>query len=113
MMNLDVFQLHIIPLKTGSFFIYALDKDSEPIEPYHWQQQLFLWHEESFFGSFLEKKPHNEIEGIVIDSYGLLTLLGHERFSTLAQWDWREPGDAMLAVAPVMLEAIKTRQLAA
>ena len=100
-------------LKQVRFSYMPWMKILNSIEPYHWQQQLFLWHEESFFGSFLEKKPHNEHEGIEIDSYSLLTLLGHERFSSLAQWDWREPGDAMLAVAPVMLEAIKSGQMAA
>ncbi|MBS4178084.1 DEAD/DEAH box helicase [Lederbergia citrea] len=107
MTNLDVFNLHIVPHKTDSFFLYAENEDSTPVDPHFWKQQLFLWHEESFYGAFLEKTQVNGQEGILLNSYNLLSLLGHERFSSLIDWNWCEPGDALLAVAPIMLEAIK------
>lgn len=107
-MNLDMFYIHIIPQTSGSFFIYVLNKDFQQIKPEFWKQQLFLWHEESFYGSFLEKKQLDEYEGIEVDSYSLLTLLGQERFSSLFHWYWTEPSDALLAVAPVILDAIQS-----
>ncbi|MBS4206772.1 DEAD/DEAH box helicase [Bacillus sp. FJAT-50079] len=107
MMNLKSVHIHIAPLEHGAFFISVLDDESHPISPAHWKQQLFVWHEESFYGSFIETKQVNGDDGIEIDSYSLLTLLGHERFSSLIDWHWCEPGDAILAVAPIMLEAIQ------
>ncbi|MFK4998760.1 hypothetical protein ACI2OX_19955 [Bacillus sp. N9] len=107
MMNLKSVDIHITPLENGAFFISVLDDESHPISPAQWKQQLFIWHEESFYGSFIESKQVNGDDGIEIDSYSLLTLLGHERFSSLIDWNWCEPGDAILAVAPIMLEAIQ------
>ncbi|MEK3888484.1 DEAD/DEAH box helicase [Bacillus sp. FSL K6-3431] len=108
-MNLDIFNLHIIPLSTGEFILYVLDDHSNLIEPAEWKPQLFLWHEESFHGAFIEETPLplDGGTGIQVDSYTLLTLLGHENFSSLIDWNWCEPGDALLAVASPMLEAIQ------
>ncbi|MBS4195821.1 DEAD/DEAH box helicase [Lederbergia citri] len=103
-MNLETIQLHIIPLDTGSFFIYATNE----VDPTAWKQQLFLWHEESFYGSFIETRERDHHVGVEIDSYELLTLLGKERFSSLISWDWNEPGDALLAVSSVIFEAIQS-----
>ncbi|MBO1004759.1 DEAD/DEAH box helicase [Pseudogracilibacillus auburnensis] len=105
-MNLDHFNLHILPQKSGSFFIYATKDEQLSVGVDHWKQQLFMWHEESFYGSFIEMTKVDGLYGVEVDSYQILTLLGHERFSSLVQWDWAEPGDALLAVAPVMLDAI-------
>lgn len=106
MMNLETIQLHVIPLDTGSFFIYASDNESDPIDPAVWKQQLFLWHEESFFGSFIEAKERDHLTGVELNSCELSTLLGNERFSSLISWHWDEQGDALLAVSSVILEAI-------
>ncbi|MBS4200671.1 DEAD/DEAH box helicase [Bacillus sp. FJAT-49732] len=106
MMNLDTIQLHVIPLDTGSFFIYASNKELATVDPNIWKQQLFLWHEESFYGSFIESKERDHIAGVELNSYELLSLLGNERFSSLIYWHWDEPGDALLAVSSVILEAI-------
>lgn len=109
MTNLDVYNLHITPLPTGNFFVYVLDDNGKSVEPRYWKLQLFIWHEESFHGVFIEETqaPSDGQAGIQIDSYTLLTLLGNERFSSLIEWNWAEPGDALLAVAPPMLEAIQ------
>lgn len=108
MMNLEIFNLHIIPAYPGHFFIYVLDSNGESVHPQYWKTQLFLWHEESFHGAFIEETEMKakELIGIQVDSYTLLTLLGHEQFSSLIEWNWCEPGDALVAVAPPMLEAI-------
>ncbi|MBS4218935.1 DEAD/DEAH box helicase [Bacillus sp. FJAT-49711] len=106
MMNLDKIQLHVIPLDMGSFFIYALNEESAMVPPSRWSQQLFLWHEESFYGSFIETKERDHHAGVELNSYELLTLLGNERFSSLITWYWDEPGDALFAVSSVILEAI-------
>lgn len=107
MMNLHKIELHVIPHKENSFFIYGLNEEQESIHPTAYMQQLFLWHEESFYGSFIEISSFHGHMGIELDSYGTLTLLGHEHFSSLIDWQWSELIDTLLAVSSIMLETIQ------
>ncbi|MFC5466418.1 DEAD/DEAH box helicase [Lederbergia graminis] len=107
MMNLHKIELHVIPHKENSFFIYGLNEEQESIHPTAYMQQLFLWHEESFYGSFIEISSFQGHMGIELDSYGTLTLLGHEHFSSLIDWQWSELTDTLLAVSSIMLETIQ------
>ncbi|MCJ7840602.1 DEAD/DEAH box helicase [Lederbergia sp. NSJ-179] len=107
MRNNDQLQLHIRPLTADSFFLYAENTWEETVNPSYWQSNLFLWHGESFYGSFLKKITHDQISGIELNSYELLTLLGREGFSPFIQWIWDEPEDSLLNVAPIILEAIQ------
>lgn len=103
-------KLYILPLSSGSFFIsayYGAD-GSFPIDPINWKDNLFLWHEESFYGSFLEGTTVDGKIGIELDSYSLLTLLGKGQFTPFVQWVWDESSDPLLAVTPIMLDAIRT-----
>ncbi|MBP1915501.1 SNF2 family DNA or RNA helicase [Lederbergia galactosidilyticus] len=106
MKNNDQLQLHIRPLASDSFFLYAENQQGESMDTSYWQSNLFLWHEESFYGSFLNRETHNHIEGIRLNSYELLSLLGRESFSPFIHWIWEEPEEALLNVAPIILEAI-------
>lgn len=108
MRNNDPLQLHIRPLDSDAFFLYAENQQGEAIEDSYWQSNLFLWHEESFYGSFLNRESHQQIEGIKLNSYELLTLLGRESFSPFIHWIWEEPEEAILNVAPIILEAIQS-----
>ncbi|MBO0991536.1 DEAD/DEAH box helicase [Bacillus sp. SD088] len=108
MRNNDQWQLHIRPLADDAFFLYAENQQGEGVDVTDWQPNLFLWHEESFYGSFLNIETLNHIEGIHLTSYELLTLLGRESFSPFIQWIWEEPEEALLNVAPIILEAIQS-----
>lgn len=107
-MNLDDFHLHIYP-KNESFFIYATDHAQVGISPSYWKHQLFLWHEESFYGTLLETKHLNGYEGVLVNGYELLTLLGQEKFSSFIEWQWSEEAETVLAISPVMLEAVEQK----
>ncbi len=107
-MNLDDFHLHIYP-NNQKFFIYATDESAVGISPSYWKHQLFLWHETSYYGTFIETTYLNGYEGVEINGYELLTLLGHEQFSSFIPWRWSEGAETILAVSPVMLEAVEQK----
>lgn len=107
MMNLNRLNLQIIPQPSGSFFICLVENGAEPLIGDIWKQQLLMWHEESFYGSFVKNAEMNGRDGIELNSYELVTLLGNEHFSSFITWDWCEFGDALLAVSPIILEAIE------
>ncbi|HEY4551710.1 MAG TPA: SNF2 helicase-associated domain-containing protein, partial [Bacillaceae bacterium] len=102
MLNHNAYTLHIKPMADGFFFIFPGEEAGG-----YWKRNLFLWHEESYFGTFLEFSTHEGFTGVKVDSYGLLTLLAEDRLHSFIYFDWCEPGDALLAVSPIMLESIR------
>jgi SNF2 family DNA or RNA helicase len=87
------------------FYLTAENGDGDLISPSEWKSQLFLWHEESKYGTLLNDAVVGE--GIVVSKWQLLTLLAQEHFSGMVDWDWDETGQACNAIAPVIYEAIE------
>ncbi|BCB05898.1 DEAD/DEAH box helicase [Bacillus sp. KH172YL63] len=85
------------------FFITAENDKGELLPPKDWKGQLFLWHEESYYGTLLQEEDN----GIPVTQWQFLTLLAGEHFSSMIQWDWDETGQACIAIAPVMYEALE------
>jgi SNF2 family DNA or RNA helicase len=85
------------------FFITAENDEGKLLPPKEWKSQLFLWHEESYYGTLLE----DSAIGITVTQWQLLTLLAGEHFSSMIQWDWDETGQACIAIAPVIYEAVE------
>lgn len=99
--------MNLIPINHNEFFISAEDDDNKALALNDWKGQLFIWHEESYYGSFVDSYTHEEIDGVKLNNYHLLTLLGNEQFSSFIQWNWSEAGDTLLALSNIMLEAIQ------
>ena len=85
------------------FFITAENDEGKRLSPKEWKGQLFLWHEESFYGTLMEESN----DGIPVTQWQFLTLLAGEHFSSMIQWDWDETGQACIAIAPVIYEAVE------
>ncbi|MGD6959195.1 DEAD/DEAH box helicase [Rossellomorea aquimaris] len=85
------------------FFITAENDEGKLLPPKEWKGQLFLWHEESYYGTLLE----DSAIGIAVTQWQLLTLLAGEHFSSMIQWDWDETGQACIAIAPVIYESLE------
>ena len=75
------------------------------LPPKDWKSQLFLWHEESYYGTLLNDSIVKN--GVKVSKWQLLTLLAGEQFSGMIQWDWDETGQACIAIAPIIYEAIE------
>ncbi|NQD66218.1 DEAD/DEAH box helicase [Bacillus haikouensis] len=87
------------------FFLTAENGNGNLIPPSEWKSQLFLWHEESNYGTLLNDMIVSD--GIVVSKWQLLSLLAQEHFSGTVDWDWDETGQACNAIAPVIYEAIE------
>lgn len=100
------YYISILPAEAGRFFVYAKESDGALSLPENWKKGLFLWHEESFFGTGLAVSTRKGVSGLEIDSWQLLTLLARESFNPLFSWSWSEEAEALIAAAPSLLESI-------
>ncbi|RDI41635.1 DEAD/DEAH box helicase [Falsibacillus pallidus] len=88
----------------GAYLMSVHNEDGDELYSRDWIPKLFLWHEESYFGTQFERSFSTELE---VDSWSLLSLFGKESFNSLYKWEWDDLGELFLAASPVMLDAIQ------
>ncbi|RJS60702.1 DEAD/DEAH box helicase [Bacillus sp. PK3_68] len=98
--------IHMEWLEDKHFFLRAAAENGRPLPPSEWVKQLFLSHEESFYGSLLEEASYHGEAGILLSSWQWVTLFKNEQFNRFIRWEWDEVGDFSLAAAPAIYEAI-------
>lgn len=103
-------QIHVNTVTDESYFIYATDAKRRPIPPSDWKMLLFGYHRESYYGTMLAEAPYNSTEGILVDSWQLVSLFAAEQFNKLVIWDWDEQASICLAAAPALYEAILNQE---
>lgn len=104
MLKTNSITILIEPIENNQFFV-AAESDDAFIKPSDWKSLLFNRHEESYYGMLIEDKAN----GLIVDSWQLVTLLAKEQFNRLIDWDWDETGQICLAAAQPMYEAIQEK----
>ncbi|MGC8227776.1 DEAD/DEAH box helicase [Pseudobacillus badius] len=98
--------IHSQWLDNQQFFLKAAAENGRILPPSEWVKQLFLSHEESFYGSLLEEASYHGEAGVLLSAWQWATLFKSERFNRFIRWEWDETGDFSLAVAPAIYEAV-------
>ncbi|MFK2825585.1 DEAD/DEAH box helicase [Bacillus sp. B190/17] len=106
MLKTRAITIHIEWTENNQFFLWATTDVDVPVPPARWVKQLFLSHEESFYGSLLQDVSYKGTNGILLSVWQWVTLFKSEQFNRFIRWEWDELGDFSLAIAPTIYEAI-------
>lgn len=71
-----------------------------------WRDIVFSRHQESFFGTMLDTKTVDGVEGVVVSGWQLVSLFGKESFNRFIEWDWSESAEICLAASHALYDAI-------
>ncbi|MEO2074239.1 MAG: DEAD/DEAH box helicase [Bacillus sp. (in: firmicutes)] len=93
-------------LGEGRFLLRAQDEHGRFMNPVRWKDLVFSSHEESFFGTLLENETLDDVEGVVVSGWQLVSLFAKESFNRYIEWDWNEESETCLAAAHAMFEGI-------
>ncbi|WP_040207113.1 DEAD/DEAH box helicase [Neobacillus jeddahensis] len=93
-------------LGDGRFLLTAEDEHGSNMNPFRWKNLVFSNHEESFFGTLLETDTVDDVEGVVISGWQLVSLFAKESFNRFVEWDWNEESETCLAAAFSLYEGI-------
>lgn len=93
-------------LEDGRFLLTAQNEQGSYMNPFRWKNLVFSSHEESFFGTLLETETVNDVEGIVVSGWQLVSLFAKESFNRFIDWDWNEQSEICLASAFTLYEGI-------
>lgn len=93
-------------LGEGRFLLRAQDEHGRFMNPFRWKDLVFSSHEESFFGTLLENETLDDVEGVAVSGWQLVSLFAKESFNRYIEWDWNEESETCLAAAHAMYEGI-------
>ncbi|WP_374722764.1 SNF2 helicase-associated domain-containing protein, partial [Peribacillus tepidiphilus] len=98
--------VHTALMEDGRYVLTATDVEGFVIEPRAWANLLFIWDEASFYGTKLD--INENLGGIVLDAWGILSLFSQDSFPSLVDWEWDEFSFLFLSTAPVLYDSIKS-----
>ncbi|WP_338751937.1 DEAD/DEAH box helicase [Bacillus sp. FJAT-52991] len=98
--------IHMTLTESKQFFLYAENDTGINIPPEQWVKQLFLRHDESFYGSRLPHVSYEGKIGVLLSAWQWVTLFQSEQFNRFIHWEWNELGHFSLAAAPVLYETV-------
>ncbi|MGG5255149.1 DEAD/DEAH box helicase [Neobacillus sp. SM06] len=84
----------------------AQDENGYYLPAAQWKNLVFSQHEESYFGTVLEEKTENNLDGLALSGWQLVTLFAKESFNHFIQWDWSETAEICLAASHALYEGI-------
>ena len=106
MLKTRFLKLMTTKLGDGRFLLTAENEKGRTMNPFQWKNLVFSSHEESFFGTLLETETVNDVEGVVLSSWHLVSLFAKESFNRYIEWDWNEQSEICLAAAHSLYEGI-------
>ncbi|MDZ5471855.1 DEAD/DEAH box helicase [Bacillus sp. 31A1R] len=109
MLKTRLLKILIKKLEGNQYFISAQNEFNDDLDPSGWKYLLFNRHADSFFGTIIDETTVDEVPGVVIDGWQVVTLLANEQFNRLIDWDWDETGHICLAAAHSIHEAIEEK----
>jgi SNF2 family DNA or RNA helicase len=105
MLKLKTLTIHTKPLEDDSLFVFLTSGNGKTAD-FYLGKQLFLWHQESFFGTELETLEENGMKGFVLSAWQWISLLKNDHFHSFINWQFDPLTQYGLAVAPVLYEAV-------
>ncbi|WP_223594784.1 DEAD/DEAH box helicase [Neobacillus bataviensis] len=93
-------------LSEDRFFLTAQDEHGNNMDPSNWKNLVFSSHAESFFGTLLETETVDDVPGVSVSGWQLVSLFAKESFNRFIEWDWNEQSELCLAAAHSLHEGI-------
>jgi SNF2 family DNA or RNA helicase len=106
MLKTRFIKLLTMKLEAGDYLLAALDERGDVLPPQEWRNIVFSQHEESFFGTLLESKSVDGIDGVEVNGWHLVSLFAKESFNRFIDWDWSDQSEVCLASTHALYEGI-------
>ncbi|HWO98830.1 MAG TPA: DEAD/DEAH box helicase [Bacillus sp. (in: firmicutes)] len=87
MIDLFSMTLHVETTEDDSFFLYFTNQNKDTISADMWKQSVFLWHEPSFYGTFLSPMKKDGQDGVLLSPSWALSFFRHSTTDHILGYD--------------------------
>jgi SNF2 family DNA or RNA helicase len=98
--------IHVKKNNDTTFFLWGEHENGKVAPPDEWIKHLFIWHEESYYGTTVTTINSDQVNGIKVASWELVTLFSKESFSHLIDWSWDDTAQHCFALSPILHDSI-------
>ncbi|WCN37421.1 DEAD/DEAH box helicase [Aneurinibacillus uraniidurans] len=107
----DTFTISSCWIENRAFFVRATNQNGRLVDPVTLTSILFSWHEASYYGTFIETVTYDRTEGLLLSPSAALDLFASPAPLEHATIEWDEEAKKLLAIAPILKQAIAEKQI--
>ncbi|WP_409343495.1 DEAD/DEAH box helicase [Paenibacillus sp. MBLB4367] len=94
-------------LPSGALFLWGARSPHSSVDPLEFKHQLFAWHEESFYGTFIDTAEHLNKEGVILPASLALDYFCETVQLQHASFRWSPELEALRKLAPAVRQALE------
>lgn len=107
MLKVKQWTIDVIPHPHKGYEIGVIHSETGEVAPIPaFAQDLFMWHDLSYFGQQLTPSVFQPETHIWLTGWELVQLFSNEQFSSIVQWDFTQRSEAFLGISPVIYDSV-------
>ncbi|RXZ76709.1 DEAD/DEAH box helicase [Paenibacillaceae bacterium] len=104
----DTIRVHLNLTAYGDALLYGGTESNGPFPAFNLKQNLFAWHEPSFYGTELEIHQGDDIEVVVLPDKYVIPFFAKGKLLAHIEWLWGEEAERLRQFAPALWQCIET-----
>ncbi|MBP3039061.1 DEAD/DEAH box helicase [Bacillaceae bacterium Marseille-Q3522] len=110
MLKTRYLKIKVKSIEQEGYFLSGHDQEDRIYPVNLWSPLLFHDHQESFYGTFLKESKLNDVDGVIVNPWQLVTLFSKEHFNPFIDWEWDDTAEICLVTAPVLYDSITEKE---
>lgn len=90
------------------FYVWCTNTDGYNIEMNEWKKNLFVWHEASFYGTFLEEANFENTPAVLLSPWQALTFFAEAPMNSFIHIEYTENAELYHSISQELLPFIKS-----
>ncbi len=103
----ETFVIHAEWVAEKGFYVWCTTDDGDEIRIKNWKQNLFAWHEASFYGTFLEENDFQHHDAVLLSPWQAFTYFGELPVNSLIEVELSENAEHYHALSSSLLPLVK------
>ncbi|WP_010278446.1 DEAD/DEAH box helicase [Paenibacillus senegalensis] len=101
------YRVHAKWIPSGFLFLYAQRTTGGTVDGLELKHRLFAWHEASFYGTFLDIREDQALEGVLLPASMALDYFCQQHRLVHGQLEWSDELQSLIRLAPWVREALE------
>ncbi|WP_449538004.1 DEAD/DEAH box helicase [Ferdinandcohnia sp. Marseille-Q9671] len=102
--------IHAEWVEENGCYIWCTDENDKPLELHAWKRNLFIWHDASFYGTFLEETTFHDYPAVLLTPWQALTFFANSPKNSFINIEMGENAEQYHAISEPLLPLVEDGQ---